>query len=65
MPNMTYCRFENTFKDLKECLEALEWEGLEGVYENANEREKKFILKLLEVSKDIASYYEDLEYLEE
>ena len=24
MPNMSYCRFENTFSDLQDCLNALE-----------------------------------------
>ncbi len=24
MPNMSYCRFENTYSDLRDCLDALE-----------------------------------------
>ena len=27
MGNMSYCRFENTYRDLKECSNALENEG--------------------------------------
>lgn len=26
MPNMSYCRFENTFKDLDECYESINFE---------------------------------------
>ena len=29
MPNMSYCRFENTFSDLQDCLNALEDSGTE------------------------------------
>lgn len=28
MGNMSYCRFENTFKDLEDCYEALSNEGV-------------------------------------
>lgn len=31
MPNMSYCRFENTSRDLRDCVNALEdifWEGI-------------------------------------
>ena len=27
MPNMSYCRFENTYSDLRDCLDALETLG--------------------------------------
>ena len=26
MSNMSYCRFQNTFSDLKDCVESLQWE---------------------------------------
>ena len=26
MANMSYCRFQNTFPDLKDCVESLQWE---------------------------------------
>jgi len=26
MSNMSYCRFQNTFPDLKDCVESLQWE---------------------------------------
>lgn len=37
MPNMSYCRFENTYNDLCDCLAALKDEGLDGI-ESARER---------------------------
>ena len=38
MPNMSYCRFENTYNDLADCLAALKDEGLDGI-ESARERD--------------------------
>lgn len=38
MPNMSYCRFENTLNDLVDCLNALEEEGM-GTLQNLYERE--------------------------
>jgi hypothetical protein len=38
MPNMSYCRFENTLADLRDCLNAMREEGLEGI-ENKSELE--------------------------
>ena len=29
MPNMSYCRFENTLNDLKDCLAAIKEEGMD------------------------------------
>ena len=29
MPNMSYCRFENTLTDLKDCLAAIKEEGMD------------------------------------
>lgn len=37
MANMSYCRFQNTFLDLRDCLRALQEEGIEGI-ESADER---------------------------
>lgn len=38
MPNMSYCRFENTLNDLVDCLNALNEEGM-GTLQNRYERE--------------------------
>jgi hypothetical protein len=42
MSNMSYCRFENTLNDLRECFEALQNRDIESV------REKKKARALLE-----------------
>jgi hypothetical protein len=53
MSNMSYCRFENTLADLKDCAENLE--------EELSEREHKARKKLIETCKDIVDecYDED------
>ena len=60
MSNMSYCRFENTYQDLEEIYEALHNEGgVQGMEEEANQYEKPYIKKLIELCKEIA---EDFEY---
>jgi len=49
MPNMSYCRFENTYKDLKDCWEnGFTWE------EPQSESELKFRKLLVKLCKEIA-----------
>jgi len=46
MANMSYCRFHNTFWDLKQCVESLQWEvGINDLLEN----EKDYALKMREL----------------
>ena len=40
MANMSYCRFENTFRDLEDCVENIDNDGL-------SESEKKYKAKLI------------------
>ncbi len=55
MANMSYCRFENTFRDLQDCYNALGEAGsIEDVENEANEYEKKFVRKLVKLCKEIA-----------
>ena len=54
MPNMSYCRFENTCKDLDDCKDALRNEGLGDL----SEREKKYAKSLIELCRDIAEMFE-------
>ena len=57
MANMSYCRFENTLSDLKDCFDNIE-------YEAENERDerarKKMILFLLEQADVIEELVEEL-----
>ncbi len=60
MSNMSYCRFENTFGDLEDCYHALHEEGgVEGVEQDANEYEKPYIKRLIELCKDIVEEFGD------
>jgi len=46
MANMSYCRFHNTFSDLKDCVESLQWEvGINDLTVN----EKDYALKMREL----------------
>ena len=47
MSNMSYCRHENTYKDLRDCWE--QWND-----EPESESEKKYRDKLVELCKEIA-----------
>ena len=58
--NMSYCRFENTYLDLQECAEALDAsDGVEGVEKSANEYEKRYVRKLVELCQQIAEDFGD------
>jgi hypothetical protein len=49
MSNMSYCRFENTYRDLLDCFEALDEIGLVEYEKEANEHEKRYIKKIFEL----------------
>ena len=55
MPNMSYCRFENTYNDLVDCLSALKEEGMDAIgskrEEHAAEDLMKVALRYVEVYK--------------
>ena len=55
MSNMSYCRFENTLKDLEDCYE--NWE----LDESAPETEESAQSKLLALCQNIVSDYIDEE----
>jgi hypothetical protein len=53
MGNMSYCRFENTYKDLYECYNNME---------NVNsESEKRYRQHLIQLCQNIVDEYSDLE----
>lgn len=53
MPNMSYCRFENTFNDLKDCLTSMENE------DELSESEQKFKEKLIKLCSTISEYFDE------
>ena len=62
MGNMSYCRFENTYRDLADCYDALTEEGLEEYYDNASPTEKRNIGYLILMCKNIVDdFYEEEE----
>ena len=54
---MSYCRFENTYGDLEDCVEALE----ENKLEDLSDRERKFAERM----KDLCKEYLELTETEE
>lgn len=52
MPNMSYCRFENTLKDLEDCLEHMD--------DETSEREKEYRSRLIARCGQIAVSCQDL-----
>jgi len=57
MSNMSYCRFENTSRDLDDCYEKMN-EGVD-IEELSSEYEQKGYKKLIELCCDIALEYGD------
>lgn len=66
MGNMAYCRFENTLNDLQDCFDALDEDSLIDYYDDSSEREKRSIIKLLQLIREFhAVYGPELEDLKE
>ncbi len=60
MANMSYCRFENTYGDLRDCYNALiEAGSIKELEENSSVYEEKYIRKLVELCKNIADRFDD------
>lgn len=55
MANMSYCRFENTYKDLQDCYDAL------GGLDNLSGDEKMYALRLIGLCKNISDEFGDVE----
>lgn len=59
MSNMSYCRFENTYNDLLECFEALQEDGVETLMEEANDYEREYIPRLIELCREIVNDFDE------
>ncbi len=59
MANMKHCMFENTYNDLQDCYERLGESGVQYLEENANQYEKKYIKKLVQLCIDISEEFGD------
>ena len=57
MSNMSYCRFENTARDLEDCLEAIE----NYEFDEMSNREADGVKKLLSLAQEITEYESEIE----
>jgi hypothetical protein len=56
MANMSYCRFENTYNDLLDCLENIESEA-------ENERDERYRIRMIQLLKENIDSIEELEFV--
>lgn len=56
---MSYCRFENTFKDLKDCYNALANDDIDSLSETEREYAEKLINLCEEISLDFGDIEDD------
>ena len=54
MPNMSYCQFENTYRDLQQCYADMDDTDL-------SDSEKKYRKFLIDLCKEIAEEYGDID----
>ena len=57
MPNMSYCRFENTTKDMQDCINAIE----EGETRDLSRYEAAALREFLDLANEIKQYAPDIE----
>ncbi|MDD1442766.1 hypothetical protein MEO93_20870 [Dolichospermum sp. ST_sed3] len=55
MANMSYCRFENTYSDLKDCFESLN----ENNFDELSDREKAFAIRLVKLCSKFSDEFID------
>ena len=55
MANMSYCRFENTYRDLVDCLRALSDSGADSL----SDRELQYADMMMQLCEDFHRIYED------
>ena len=57
MPNMSYCRFENTTRDMRDCLDAIE----DGDTRELSRYETSALRRFLGLAEEILKYAPDIE----
>jgi len=60
MANMHYCRYENTYRNLRDCWEIVEGMDIERLKEELSKSEFNYLLNMIELCKEIAQNYDDL-----
>ena len=61
MPNMSYCRFENTTLDIDDCLSAIQ--DYHGECADLSNREVQALRRLLEQAEEIIDLSEEIELI--
>lgn len=59
MPNMSYCRFENTVKDMRDCIDAIE----EGDTSELSSSEVRALEEFLDLVREITNLEYDIEQI--
>jgi len=57
MANSSYCRYENTARDLKDCVEAIDTDGIS---ETASDREIEGLRDLLLLAKEVVDREDEI-----
>ena len=57
MVNMKHCRFENTYRALKEVQSDLDEKGVEQIEQEADQYERPYVKKLVELCREITEEY--------
>ena len=59
MPNMSYCRFENTVQDMQDCINAIE----EGDTSELSSSEVRALEEFLDLAREITNLEYDIEQI--
>jgi hypothetical protein len=59
MPNMSYCRFENTVHDMQDCINAIE----DGDTSELNSSEIRALEEFLDLAREITNLEYDIEQI--
>ena len=57
MANMSYCRFENTFRDLQDCVD--------NMYNISSEREKLYRSRMFDLCQQFIEEYDDVKFVDD
>ena len=55
---MSYCRYENTYRDLLNCYEIAEGMGIDSLRKTLSESEFDYMLSMIDLCKQIAQNYD-------
>jgi hypothetical protein len=61
MPNMSYCRFENTVREIEDCIYDAEDNdyNVKNIIANANKYERPYILRFFQLCRKVHEEFDD------